>query len=69
MTRNDCEILAGHLSAMNPGTIDDAGDTHTAGYIEGYNAAINQICGACSATNARFNTKVFKNACAKETSK
>ena len=67
MTRNDFEILARHLAAMTPGI--HSGDTHTAGYIEGYHAAINQVCGACSATNARFNSNLFKKACAKETRK
>ncbi len=62
MTRNDFEILARHLKAMYPTPRSDepATDVH---YRDGYNTAINQVIGACSAVNARFVTKTFKAAC------
>lgn len=65
MTRNDIDSLARHLAAMNPGNIAIRRD-HTAGYIEGYRAAINQVCGAISANHPRFNSNLFRKQCAKQ---
>ena len=67
MSRNDFEILARHLKAMYP-TVSSSeairGETGTdENYRDGYNAAINQVIGACSAVNARFNKGMFKRAC------
>ena len=60
MTRNDFEILARHLRAMYP---RNPKGTRDGDYRDGYNAAINQVIGACSAVNARFDTDQFKRAC------
>ena len=59
MTRNDFELLARHLKAINP-TPQVMGQND---YCDGYNAAINQICGACSTSNSRFDIDRFKQAC------
>ncbi len=66
MTRNDFEILARHLKAMNPGTAfcpEDSDDDAENSYRDGYRAAINQVMGACSAVNARFDRDRFLKAC------
>ncbi len=55
MTRNDFELLARHLKAMYPPEKSD--------YRDGYNTAINQVAGACSAAHARFDVDRFKHAC------
>lgn len=59
MTRNDFETLARHLKAMYP-EIDGTEDQSDIDYRDGYNAAINQVAGACSAVNARFDVAIFK---------
>lgn len=60
MTRNDFELIADRLKAMYP---KPEADTQ---YRDGYNAAINQIAGACGASNSRFNIDRFKAACGVE---
>ena len=61
MTRNDFEILARHLKAMNPSLPSD--NIVEASYANGYRCALNQVMGACSAVNARFDRKQFLKAC------
>ena len=61
MKKNDFEILARHLKAMNPAV--DGNTSKYTSYCEGYRAAINQVMGACSAVNARFDRKQFLKAC------
>ena len=66
MTRNDFEILARHLKAMYPSDpveSDILKRQEQLAYRDGYNAAINQVIGACSAVNSRFDTAKFKAAC------
>ena len=66
MTRNDFEILARHLKAMYPSDPvepDILKRQEQLAYRDGYNAAINQVMGACSAVNARFNAVTFRLAC------
>ena len=60
MTRNDFEILARHLRAMYP---RNPKGTRDGDYRDGYIAAINQVIGACSAVNSRFDAAKFKAAC------
>lgn len=62
MARNDFEILARHLKALYP-KIDGTENQSDVDYRDGYNAAISQVIGACSAVNARFDTERFKAAC------
>ena len=73
MTRNDFEILARHLKAMKPDTdfipdavLHDNDDLENAAYADGYRAAINQVSGACSSVNSRFNHDLFIKACGVE---
>ena len=62
MTRTDFELIARHLKAMYPTQRSDepASDVD---YRDGYNTAINQIAGACSASNSRFDVSRFRLAC------
>lgn len=62
MTRTDFELLARGLKAMYPTQRSDepASDVH---YRDGYNAALNQVAGTCSSSNARFDADKFKAAC------
>lgn len=59
MCRNDFELLARSLKAMYPTQRSDepASDQH---YRDGYNTAINQVAGVCSAVNKRFDADKFK---------
>jgi len=78
MTRNDFEILARHLRAMRPDipTMEDQPETevilypeeldgpvYKIGYLDGYRAAVDQVMGAASSVNPRFNGKTFLRAC------
>ena len=72
MTRNDFEILARHLKAMYPedaeyeapaGLTENIDGLEEEAYADGYRCAINQVCGACSAVNARFDADAFRAAC------
>jgi len=64
MTRNDFEILARHLKAMYPERENwEQSGSELNDYRDGYNTAINQVMGACSAVNARFDSSKFKSAC------
>lgn len=65
MTRNDFELLARslratHPSVVHPDIVERGARKH---YCDGYNAAINQITGACSSSNARFDADRFRSAC------
>lgn len=57
MTQKDFYLIADRLRAMYPSPSTDAQ------YREGYNAALNQVAGACGASNPRFNIDLFKAAC------
>lgn len=60
MSRNDFEILARHLKAMYPDVLEHGADQSDIDYRDGYNTAINQVAGACSSVNPRFDADKFK---------
>lgn len=65
MTRKDFALIASRLNAMYPTQRSDepSSDAH---YRDGYNTAVNQIAGACSASNPNFDMDRFKTACGVE---
>lgn len=65
MSRNDFELLARSLKAMYPAEGTAAYDSE---YRDGYNTAINQVAGVCSAVNKRFDADKFKAAIGHECS-
>ncbi|HDZ37789.1 MAG TPA: hypothetical protein ENH62_05830 [Marinobacter sp.] len=66
MTRNDFELLARSLKAMYPKILEDIATREERGYRDGYNTAINQVCGVCSSSNPRFDRDGFLTACGHE---
>ena len=58
MTRKNYILIAAHLKAMLPVMFD-----HDYDYASGYRAAINQVIGALSSDNPRFDVARFRAAC------
>ena len=59
MTKKDYILIAARLCAMLPAI----GDGENTDYANGYRAAVNQVIGALSTDNPRFNVARFRAAC------